>query len=81
MEEAKSRPFDREAREYTRSLKDIPVKIMCRVAFRAGARLAAQRGAAWVQKYGPNLSHMNLSDLQIRELFLEDISNFKSHEE
>ena len=47
----------------------------------AGARLAAQRGAAWVQKYGPNLSYMNLSDLQIRELFLESISNFKSHEE
>ena len=66
MEEAKSRPFEREAREYTRSLKDIPVKIMCKVAFRAGARLATQRGAAWVQKYGPNLSHMNLSDLQIR---------------
>ena len=81
MEEAKSRPFDREAREYTRSLKDIPVKIMCRVAFRAEARLAAQRGAAWVQKYGPNLSYMNFSDPQIRELFLESISNFKSHEE
>ena len=81
MEEAKSRPFDREAREYTSSLKDIPVKIMCRVAFRAGARLAAQRGAAWVQQYGPNLSHMNLSDSQIRELFLESISNPESHEE
>lgn len=81
MEEAKSRPFDREAREYTRSLKDIPVKIMCRVAFKAGARLAAQRGAAWVQKYGLNLSHMNLSDLQIRELFLGSISNPESHEE
>lgn len=81
MEEAKSRPFDREAREYTRSLKDIPVKIMCMVAFMAGARLAAQRGAAWVQKYGPNLSHMNLSDPQIRKLFLEDISNPESHEE
>ena len=46
MEEAKSRPFEREAYAYTSSLKDIPVKIMCIVAFRAGARLAAQRGAA-----------------------------------
>ena len=81
MEEAKSRPFEIEAREYTSSFKYIPVKIMCKVAFRAGARLAAQRGAAWVQKYGPNLSHMNLSDPQIRELFLESISNPESHEE
>lgn len=81
MEEAKSRPFEREAREYTSSLKDIHVKIMCKVAFMKGAKLAAQRGAAWVQKYGPNLSHMNLSDLQIRELFLESISNPESHEE
>ena len=54
---------------------------MCRVAFRAEARLAAQRGAAWVQKYGPNLSYMNLPDPQIRELFLESISNSESHEE
>ena len=54
---------------------------MCKLAFKAGARLAAQRGAAWVQKYGLNLSHMNLSDLQIRKLFLESISNPESHEE
>ena len=54
---------------------------MCKVAFRAGARLAAQRGAAWVQQYGPNFSHMNLSDLQIRKVFLESISNPESHEE
>jgi hypothetical protein len=54
---------------------------MCRLAFMAGARLAAQRGAAWVQKYGLNLSHMNLSDPQIRELFLESISNPESNEE
>lgn len=81
MEEAKSRPFEREAREYTRLIKDTPVRVMCRVAFMKGARLAAQRGAAWVQQYGPNLSHMNLSDLQIRELFLESISNPESHEE
>ena len=80
MEEAKSRPFDREAREYTRSLKTNSVRVMCRLAFMAGARLAAQRGAAWVQKYGPNLSHMNLSDSQIRGLFLESISNPESHE-
>lgn len=81
MEEAKSRPFEREAYAYTSSLKDTPVKIMCRVAFMAGARLAAQRGAAWVQQYGPNLSHMNLSDLQIREIFLESISNPEFREE
>lgn len=81
MEEAKSRPFEREAREYTRLLKDLHVRIMCKVAFMKGAKLAAQRGAAWVQKYGLNLSHMNLSDLQIRELFLESISNPESHEE
>ena len=80
MEEAKSRPFDREAREYTRSLKTNSVRVMCRLAFMAGARLAAQRGAAWVQKYGPNLSHMNLSDSQIRGLFLGSISNPESHE-
>ena len=81
MEEAKSIPFDREAYAYASSLKDISVKIMCKVAFKAGARLAAQRGAAWVQQYGPNLSHINLSDSQIRELFLESISNPESHEE
>ena len=81
MEEAKSRPFEREAREYTKTFKPASIAYLCRVAFRAGARLAAQRGAAWVQKYGPNLSHMNLSDPQIRELFLESISNPESHEE
>ena len=81
MEEDKSRPFEREAYAYASSLKDIPVRVMCRLAFMAGARLAAQRGAAWVQQYGPNLSHMNLSDLQIRELFLESISNPEFREE
>lgn len=48
MEEAKSIPFEREAYDYTSSLKTNSVKIMCRLAFMAGARLAAQRGAAWV---------------------------------
>ena len=81
MEEKELRPFEREAYKYASSLKTNSVRVMCRLAFMAGARLAAQRGAAWVQQYGPNLSHMNLSDLQIRKLFLESISDFKSHEE
>ena len=81
MEEAKYRPIEREADIYASPLKDTHVRVMCKLAFMAGARLAAQRGAAWVQKYGPNLSHMNLSDSQIRELFLESISNPESHEE
>lgn len=81
MEEAKSRPFEREAREYTKTFKPASIAYLCKLAFMAGARLAAQRGAAWVQQYGPNLFHMNLSDLQIRKLFLESISNPESHEE
>ena len=81
MEEAKSRPFDREARGYTKTFKPASIAYLCKLAFMAGARLAAQRGAAWVQQYGPNISHMNLSDSQIRELFLESISNPESHEE
>lgn len=75
MEEAELRPFEREAREYTKTFKPASIAYLCKLAFMAGARWAAQRGAAWVRKYGPNLSHMNLPDLQIRELFLESISN------
>lgn len=78
MEEAKSRPFEREAYAYASSLKTNSVRVMCRLAFMAGAKLAAQRGAAWVQQY---LSHRNLSDLQIREIFLESISNPEFREE
>lgn len=78
MEEKELRPFEREAYKYASSLKTNSVRIMCRLAFMAGARLAAQRGAAWVQQY---LSHMNLSDPQIRRLFLEFISNPEFREE
>lgn len=81
MEEAELRPFEREAYAYASSLKTNSVGVMCRLAFMAGAKLAAQRGAAWVQQYGPNLSHMNLSDPQIRRLFLESISNPEFREE
>ena len=80
MEEAELRPFEREAYAYASSLKTNSVRVMCRLAFMAGARLAAQRGAAWVQQYGHN-PNMNLSDPQIRRLFLESISNPEFREE
>ena len=41
MEEAELRPFEIEAYAYASSLKTNSVKILCRVAFMAGARLAA----------------------------------------
>lgn len=46
MEEAKSRPFEREAREYNKTFKPASIAYLCKVAFMKGARLAAQRGAA-----------------------------------
>lgn len=81
MEEAELRPFEIEAREYTKTFKPASIAYLCKLAFMAGARLAAQRRAAWVQQYGHNLSHMNLSDPQIRRLFLESISNPEFREE
>lgn len=76
MEELK--PFEIEALEYVKNMKPASLRYLCKLSFMAGARLAAQRGAAWVQQY---LSHMNLSDPQIRRLFLEFISNPEFREE
>lgn len=72
MEEKELRPFEREAYKYASSLKTNSVRIMCRLAFMAGARLAAQRGAAWVQAYA---NRSDISPLEARVRFLESLSN------
>lgn len=50
MEELELRPFEREVREYTKTFKPASIAYLCKLAFMAGAKLAAQRGAAWVQQ-------------------------------
>lgn len=80
MEEKELKPFEIEALEHVKNMKPASLRYLCKLSFMAGARLAAQRGAAWVQAYA---NRSDIPPLEARVRFLESLSNpeFKEDED